>query len=300
MNGKSVIDLLVLSSIWGSSFLFMRVGAPVVGPTMLIILRVGLAALFLLMVGLALKKQLHLKQHWQHYVILGALNSAIPFLMFAYAAQTISASLLSIMNATAPIWGALFTVIWERKAIAKKTVFGLLLGVIGVSTLVGFDHSMSQQGAVLAMLAALGAAGFYGSASLYARHARHKGKNPPDAFGNAHGSMWTSTIMLLPVLFFFPMREVPSTTVMGAIFMLGVLCSGVALLIYFRLIANVGATSALTVTFLIPLFGVFWGHTLLGEPIGWPYIDWSVNGAHGHSSCDRLSSQPTLSQAGSS
>lgn len=114
MNVASLSRLILLSAIWGGSFLFMRVGAPVMGPVMLIIFRVGLAALFLLAVALLLKKHLALKAHWRHYLVLGLFNSALPFLLFAYAAQTLSASLLSILNATAPIWGAIIGALWTR------------------------------------------------------------------------------------------------------------------------------------------------------------------------------------------
>ncbi|MCW8948157.1 MAG: DMT family transporter, partial [Sedimenticola sp.] len=131
MSAASLSRLLLLSAIWGGSFLFMRIGAPVLGPVMLIIFRVGLAALFLLGVALILKKRMSLKVHWKHYLVLGLINSALPFLLFAYAAQTLSASLLSILNATAPIWGAIIGALWTRTLLSGKAVMGLLSGVVG-------------------------------------------------------------------------------------------------------------------------------------------------------------------------
>ncbi|WP_220720055.1 DMT family transporter [Agarivorans litoreus] len=267
MELASVIRLLLLSAIWGSSFLFMRIAAPVLGPAMLIELRVGFAALFLLVVGYFLKKKLQLMQHWRHYFILGFFNSALPFLLLAYAAQTLSASLLSILNATAPIWGAIISALWLRQALPVKKVCGLLIGVVGVAILVGFDNASLEPGAKLAIAASIGAAVCYGIASSYAHSAKSV-----EPFANAHGGMWASTILVLPTLLFFPVVETPSSSLLLSVVFLGVVCSGVAYLLYYRLISDVGASSALTVTFLIPIFGIFWGSVFLQESIGWSTV----------------------------
>ncbi len=264
MSPASLFRLVLLSAIWGASFLFMRIGAPVLGPTLLIEIRVGLAALFLFAVGLLLKKSLSVGTHWRHYLILGLLNSALPFLLFAYAAQTVSASLLSILNATAPIWGALLGALWTRTPLNPKAALGLALGVGGVALLAGFDRFALQPGAALAIAAALGAACSYGIASLYAKSAR-----AVEPFANAHGSMWAATLLIAPALPFFPAVAEPDASVIWAVIALGILCSGVAYLLYFRLIADIGAAPALTVTFLIPVFGIVWGNRVLDEPIGW-------------------------------
>ena len=242
----------------------MRLSVPVLGPAWLIELRVGLAALFLWMVARALRKPLEVANHWRHFLVLGLLNSALPFLLFALAARTISASLLSILNATAPIWGAVIGAIWTRRALGTRVLVGLALGVVGVAGLVGFDPATVRPGAALAIALGLGAAFSYGVATQYAKSARKI-----DPFANAHGSMWAAAVLVAPVLPFFANPVRPSAEIALAVIALGVLCSGVAYLLYFRLIADIGATSALTVTFLIPVFGVAWGHFFLGEAVGW-------------------------------
>ncbi len=264
MGSSSVIHLVSLAAIWGGSFLFLRIAAPVLGTTLLAELRVALAALFLAAVGCYLRKRLAVGQHWRHYLMLGFFNSALPFLLYSYAAQTLSASLLSILNATAPIWGALIASLWTRQPLAARTVAGLLLGVTGVAILVGFDAVALRPGAQEAIVATLGAAFCYGIASTYARSAK-----TIDAFSNAHGSMWAATLVILPLLPFFPPPALPDTKVALSVLALGVLCSGIAYLLYFRLIKDIGAPSALTVTFLIPMFGVLWGYLFLDEVIGW-------------------------------
>ena len=264
MSSASLVRLLSLSAIWGASFLFMRMGAPVLGPALLIELRVGLAAIFLTVVGLLLKESLSIREHWKHFLVLGLLNSALPFLLFSFAAQTLSASLLSILNATAPIWGAVIGAVLTRTAMTRRAGLGLGLGVAGVAVLVGFDPAALREGAPSAIALGLGAAFSYGIATHYAKSAR---KVAP--FANAHGSMWAATLLVAPVVPFYSNAVMPTAPVALAVVALGVLCSGVAYLLYFRLIADIGAAPALTVTFLVPVFGVMWGHFLLDEPVGW-------------------------------
>lgn len=264
MGLRSLLQLLFLAALWGGSFLFMRMAAPVIGPAILIEFRLLFAALFLLVVALLLKRKLHTAKHWKHYAILGWFNSALPFLLFAYAAQTISASLLSILNATAPIWGTVLIALRFKKAITLKNTIGLVLGIAGVALLVGFDPNLLIPGSDIAVMAAIGAAFSYGIASCYAQ-----GAKSVEPFANAHGSMWAATILLIPLLPLFPAQSTTDTTIITSIILLGVLCTGVAYLLYFRLIADVGAPSALTVTYLVPVFGVLWGNLFLDESIGW-------------------------------
>jgi drug/metabolite transporter (DMT)-like permease len=259
-----MLRLVLLAAIWGSSFLFMRICAPVLGPAVLIEYRVAFAALFLAIVGLFLRKRLDLASHWKHYLILGVFNSAFPFLLFAYAASTLTASVLSVLNATAPMWGAIIGALWSRQAIALRTVAGLVMGTCGVALLVGFDAVTSRPGAGIAVCAALVAALSYSIASTYSRHAK-----TVEPFANAHGSMWAATLVTLPALAFFPSPGHATIGIMGAALALGVLCTGVAYIIYFKLVEDVGATSALTVTFLNPLFGILWGALFLHEVVGW-------------------------------
>ncbi len=264
MNFASLIRLLTLSAIWGASFLFMRMAAPVLGPVTMIAGRVLLAALFLAVVGAVLRKPLDLRRNAGHYLVLGLFNSALPFLLFAFAARTLSASLLSILNATAPIWGAVIGAAWTRTALSGRSLLGLALGVAGVALLVGFDPESLRDGAPLAIALGLGATFSYGVATNYAKSARKV-----EPFANAHGSMWAATLLVAPALPFAPPPAWPTPTIALAVLALGVVCSGIAYLLYFRLIADIGAASALTVTFLVPVFGVLWGHLILDEPLGW-------------------------------
>ena len=269
MNTANMLRLVALAAIWGGSFLFMRIAAPVLGPALLIEYRVGLAALFLLGVAWVLRRRgrgapLDLRRNWKHYLILGLFNSALPFLLFAFAARTLSASVLSVLNATAPMWGALVGAVWARQSVSGRSALGLVLGTAGVALLVGFDHAAERPGAAIAVAAALVAAFSYSVASQYAKSARAVAP-----FANAHGSMWAAAILVLPLVLFFPAPGEATPGILAAVLALGVVCSGIAYIMYFRLVEEVGPTSALTVTFLNPLFGILWGALFLHEAIGW-------------------------------
>lgn len=266
MSSADFLRLLALSAIWGASFPFMRLAVPVLGPSWLIFFRVGLAALFLLGVALWLGSRLNIQRHWRHYAIIGVLNSALPFFLYAYAAKTIPVALLSVLNATAPIFGAILTALLSRTMPRRNVVIGLCLGISGVTLLAGVESLHLPDGALWGIAAALGAALLYSIASAYSRTAP-----AIEPLANAHGSLWFATLCMVPGILTAP---TPSTalltpTVVLSVIGLGVLCSGVAFLLYFRLIANIGTTSALTVTFLIPLFGITFATLFMGESIGW-------------------------------
>lgn len=265
MSTTSLLQLLLLAAIWGASFLFMRIAVPALGPGWLIEARVLLAALLLWGVARTLRQPpLALRGQGRHYLVLGLFNTALPFLLFAYAARTLPASLLAILNATGPIWGALIAALWQRTPLSPRAAAGLLLGVAGVVLLLGLEPAALQAGAGWAIAATLAATCCYGIASNYARVAPTQGP-----LANAHGSMWAAVLWVLPVLPFAPAAALPTAGVGAAVVTLGLLCTGVAYLLYFRLVADIGAAPALTVGFLVPLFGVLWGRLFLDEAVGW-------------------------------
>ncbi len=150
-------------------------------------------------------------------------------------------------------------------------LIGLLLGISGVGVLVGFDPSMLNEGAGLAALAAVGATMFYSASAIYVQ------RNPvTDPLMTALGCMLVSTIAVTPAAPFFLPASMPSPLVIASVLALGILCSGIAYLIYFRLIADIGPASALTVTFLIPVFGILWGAVFLNEHLGWNTLIGSI------------------------
>jgi drug/metabolite transporter (DMT)-like permease len=267
LKTSDLIELIALAAIWGASFLFMRLGAGEFGPLAMSMLRVAGATLFLLPL-LAWQRQAHvLRAHWRPLAVVGVINSVLPFVLFSVAALALNAGLSSIFNATAPLWGALIGALWLKERLLPSRLVGMAIGFAGVLFL-AWDKASFKPGehgvsAGLAILACLGATLCYGFGANYTR--RKLQGVPPLAV--AAGSQLAATVVLaLPGAWTWPAR-MPSATAWAAVAGLALLATGVAYLLYFRLIAHVGPARAISVTFLIPLFGVFWGALFLGEAV---------------------------------
>lgn len=243
--------------------MFMRIAVPELGPIWMLVLRLFSAALFLLLVTRFIKEALLIPKRWKHYLILGTFNTALPFTAFAWAATLLPASMLAILNSTAPLWALVVGFVWRRKPVSLRAFIGLLFGIAGVASLVGLGGAQVSEGQLAAVIVTMAAAICYAIASSYAEFADNV---PPLA--NAHGSLWMAAVLILPFIPFNPLPEAwPMVPVLAAL-ALGVVCSGVAYLMYYHLIAAVGAPSAMTVGYLIPLWGVLWGWLFLDEQVG--------------------------------
>ncbi len=265
MKQRDLLDLFLLAALWGASFLFMRMGASQFGPVPLVFLRVAGASLLLLPL-LAARGQLGaLRQHWRPILAVGIVNSALPFLLFALGALALTTALMSVFNATASIWGALVAWLWLGEKLTPTRWLGLAIGVAGVvglswgkADLKPGDHGVS---AALGIAACLGAAVLYGFGVNLSR--RFLQGVPPLAV--AAGSQWAATLVLsLPALWAWP-AVMPGTSAWLATGVLAFGCTGLAYLLYFRLIAHAGTAYAMSVTFLIPGFALLWGWLILGE-----------------------------------
>ena len=263
MGTRDSIELGVLAAVWGASFLFMRVAAPQFGPVALIALRVGIAAA-LLVPALALRGGLSgLRGRLLHVAVLGAINSALPFCLLAYATLSVTAGLASILNATSPLWGGLVAHVWLKDRLDRGRLLGLVVGFGGVAFLVWGKASFRPGGVGLAVAAAMAATLSYGIAASYAK--RFLGGADPLAV--AAGSQLGATLLLLPPAAALWPAGAVSSRAWEAVAALGVVCTAVAYVLYFRLIASVGPARAIAVTFLIPAFAMVWGAVFLGEPV---------------------------------
>ena len=263
MTPADTARLVALAAIWGAAFIFMRVAAPVLGPVWTPELRVLLGGLALLAWFRLAGFDPGLRAHWRAYLVVGAIGIAAPFALYSFAAMHAPASLLAIVNATAPIfglaWGALFGI--ERVTVRKAA--GLALGVAGVA-LIARPAGLAESPLFgWAVAAALGACCLYGVVGVLVK--RFGGGVTPR--GMAVGNQLAAAVVLIPLLPLFPPLAMPSALVIANVLALALLASAVAFVLYFRLIADVGATRALTVTYLIPLFGILWGALFLGEAL---------------------------------
>jgi drug/metabolite transporter (DMT)-like permease len=266
MKPFDIGELVLLAALWGASFLFMRLGAHEFGPIALAFVRVGLASLLLVPLLASQGQLASLREHWKGLLLVGALNSAIPFVLFSFAALSITAGLSSFVNATTPLWTALVAFVWLRQGLTKLRVLGLVIGFAGVAFL-AWDKASFKPGAdhsgFWAMLACLGATACYGLAANATK--RYLTGVPPLAV--ATGSQLAATLLLAPAAAALWPAAMPSQVAWGSALALAVLCTALAYLLYFRLMSRVGPTNAVSVTFLIPLFAIVWGALFLQEAI---------------------------------
>jgi len=264
MTGADVARLVSLGALWGGSFAFMRVAVVGLGPLWLAVTRVTLAFLALYAFGRMRRDVPAFRAHWREYAVIGMINTALPFALFAWATQHVPAAVAAILNATSPFFGAIVAALWLRERITPVKVAGMALGFSGVVLLVGWQSRQLDDNALLAIAACLLASLCYGIASVYAR-TQLQGLS---SFSVALYSQMTAAAMLALVLPFAPLPTSVSPLVISNVTALALASTAVAYLLYFRLIADLGPARALTVTFLIPLFGVFWGWLFLGERVG--------------------------------
>jgi len=260
---QDVARLLSLAALWGGSFAFIRVAVPTLGPIWLAESRVALAFAALFAVALMRHHVPSLAAHWRACLAIGTVNSALPFALFSFAEQSISASNAAILNATSPFFGAIVAAAWLREPLGARRLTGMALGLAGVVFLVGWQAEPLSASTLVAALACLAAALCYGIASVYAK-VRMTGI---PSFAIAVYSQLAAAIVLTPALPFALPPSALSPLVAANVLALALASTAIAYLLYFRLIADVGPARALTVTFLIPLFGVLWGVLFLDEPV---------------------------------
>lgn len=258
---------VLLAALWGSSFLFMRMGAQEFGALPTAGLRVAIASFLLLPLlcwrGLAPE----LLANWKKILFIGAFNSALPFACFSFALLSISTGLSAILNATVPMFGALVAWIWLKDRPQGSRIAGLVLGFAGVALLAwdkaSFRPDASGLSSGWAVLACLLACLSYGVSASFTK--RYLAGSP--ALVTATGSQLGATFCLaLPTLWLWPTQS-PSTSAWLALLVLGVFCTGVAYILFFELIENIGPARALTVTFVVPVFAMIYGAIFLHETV---------------------------------
>lgn len=262
--------LVTLGALWGGSFIFIRVSAAALGPFTLVEARVGIAVLVLFGYALALGAAgglTSVRKRWRGFLLLGALNAAIPFVLISAAQIELTASFGAILNSTTPMFGAIVAAVWLGDAMTVRKAAGLLLGIVGVGVLVGWSPIPLSAVVLLSIGASLVASLFYGLGSAYAKQSF---RGIPSV-GMAVGQLGGAAVVTLP----FALYDVGdvrvgdlSGAVIASVLGIALLSTSLAYLIYFRLLASVGPTKTLTVTFLVPAFGVILGALLLNEPIG--------------------------------
>ena len=260
---RDLIELLILSALWGSSFLFLRIASPEFGPVFLIEIRVASGLVVLFPICFLMGKLGELISHWKMIFIVGLSNMAIPFCFFAYSALNMGAGVLSLMNATVPFFTAIIAFVFFRQGMNRLALVGLLVGFFGVVVLVFDPSESSEVTSQLAILSALFACVLYGAALNLVAH-KLRGVS---GISITTGGLLFSAIVLLPLAIIQRPEIMPQGQVWLSVLALGIICTGFGFLLFYRLISRIGSQRAIMTTYLIPLFSILWGSLFLEESI---------------------------------
>lgn len=266
MPRRDLLDLLLLGAIWGAAFLFIRIAVPEFGPIALVEVRVLIAAVALVAL-VALRQQLaEFRGRWGALALIGTINTAVPFALFAYATRTVPAGFAAVLNASVPLFGALLGRAFFAEKLGLSRATGLAIGFLGVLVLVARDLTVG--GGALAIGAALTGSMLY---ALSAHLTRRLLPGVPSLIIAAGSLVASVALLLVPSLLLWP-PAMPSAAAWGSTVALALVCTAYGYVVYFRLLERAGATSAMAVTYLIPMFGMIWGGLFLGERVTAPML----------------------------
>ena len=263
MNNADIARLLCLAALWGGSFSFMRIVAPVFGGIGTMWLRIGIAGLVLLAFARITYVDLGFGKWWKQYLFIGLMNSALPFALFAFAMKTLPAGYGAILNGAAPFFAAIFAALMLKEKLSTARMAGLLLGFSGVGVVMNLGTLTLDHETLVAAAACIAATCSYGFIIVYTKKYTQGAPN----MGIAVGTLLLPAIVVTPLGVASVPAAWPTAIVLFSLLGLAIFCSAIAYLFYFRLIRDVGPTKAITVTFLVPVFGVIWGALFFGESL---------------------------------
>jgi drug/metabolite transporter (DMT)-like permease len=263
LRPQDLARLVALAAMWGASYLFMRYAVPHLGPALMIELRVLIAGLALAAFVYAGGKGIDWRRHWRAWLFVGAIGLALPFALIAEALTVIDASTAAILNALSPLWATIFAAMWIRDPITPAKTAGILLCLAGTAVLVGWTPTPITHRELVAAAMSVAATALYGYTIVFTK-VKLKGATP---MATSAATLLFAALAMLP---FTPLdRDLHAVPALAwwALAGLAVVSTTVAFIFYYRLIADVGPVKAITVTLLVPVFGMVWGVLLLGEPI---------------------------------
>ena len=262
MELKNWILLILLGSVWGSAFMFIKISADDFGPILLVNLRLLLAGALFLPFLLRKKYLAYFKSHFSGILILGIFSNAFPFTMFSYASLGATSNMLGILNGTTAFMTMVVAYFWLKESITPKQIFGIILGFLGILVLVNPANGSATLGASgFALVGALS----YSFSGVYIQ----KYQLNANKFVLIGWAMLFGGLLLTPLSFFNLPNQMPDNNAIAALLWLGIVSTGIAYLGYIRLIEQIGAVRTSTVTYLLPVFSIIWGSIFLQEKITW-------------------------------
>lgn len=263
MNKTQFSLLVLISALWGSSFLFMKQLSPIFGPFLTSSLRLLVASFVLYFYFIITKTKINWKQNFKWFLVVGVLNSAVPFTLYAYAALNLDASISVILNSTAPMFGAIYGLFILKERLNLTKIVGLIIGTIGVIIITSLAFNANISEIYISIGACILASSLYGLSGNIVK----KYVNDLDSKELTLGSMLVAGVLLLPFIFFTKIEEPVTFNIVIMILFFGIFCTGLTYLIYFKLVKEIGPVKSLTVTYLMPVFGILWSFLFLDENI---------------------------------
>jgi drug/metabolite transporter (DMT)-like permease len=263
LRGYDAGRWLLLATLWSLQFLFMRMAVPVLGSPLVAEARALFAAAFVVPWAIVAAQRIAPLAHWRDHLVIALTNNVLPFLAFAWAASSLPAGYLAIINGTVPLWTGVFAAAILGERLGARRLAGFALGIAGVALIVNLGPVALEAATFLAALAALAGAALWGWAGVLIR--QRMAKLAP--MGIAAGSIAWAAVLLSPAWAVAPAPQAWTPEAAAAVIALGVLCSGVAYLPFFTLVRDIGPSRTLSVTFVVPVLGVLWGWLFLGEAV---------------------------------
>ena len=258
---SSLIRLVLLGMIWGASFLFQRITVPEVGAGFTAAVRLALSAIMLVILLRVLGRSLDLRRRWKEWLVLGTISAAIPFLCFATAARSLPAGYMAVINATVPLFTVLMVWASLRTRPSWSKRIGVVVGLVGVAVMARYGSLGMNQQTLIAFGLCFTASALYAFSSMFIRQ-RYSDVNPLVLAGS---SQLGASLAILPLGLWSLPSVMPSTEVILSLLVLGLVCTGLAYILYFRLLSDIGSEKAVTNTFLVPVFAQIWGALFLQE-----------------------------------
>ena len=262
MKTRHFAQLVALSALWGASFLFLRIASPVMGPLVLAGVRVTLATITLILIMRALREPWPW-QHWRELTLLGMLSVSMPFLLYAWAALQLPAGYSALLNTTAVLWGTLASSWFKEDTLSARKLLGCVAGFVGVALIVQLGPVKIDATTIVAVLACLAASACYGCSTPLMKRATTR----MQPLAIAAGIHLTSLVLVMPgAVWAWPTAQF-TPAALFSVLILGTITSGLAYWMHLRIIRHVSPVAAISPAFMIPVFGVTWGHLFLGEEL---------------------------------
>jgi drug/metabolite transporter (DMT)-like permease len=262
MKTRHFAQLVALSALWGASFMLIRIASPVLGPNVLALMRVC-AATITLAILMRLLRHRWPHSHWRELAGLGLLSVAMPFLLFSWAALHLPAGYSALLNSTAVVFGIFASAWLKEDTLTKRKLLGCICGFAGVALIVSLGPVKPSLEVALAALACVVASACYGSSTPLMKRALSR-MQPLEIAAGIHAA---SVLLLVPgAVWTWPQAQF-TPPALAAVLVMGVVTSGLAYWLHIRILSQVSPVAAMSPTFMIPVFGVAWGHIFLGEQL---------------------------------